>query len=249
MALSKNKLKYIRALQQKKYRQKYNKFLAEGDKIVREILAAGHPVEWLLATPGWLSRTPQNWPTDQLIEVSERELEQASGLSTPQGVLAVVEQLSPPPTPLWRPGQWGLFLSDIQDPGNAGTMLRIADWFGWHPVIFSQQTADLYHPKVIQASMGAFLRVPVFRQDLPGFMADYPDCPRYAADAGGESVFAQRHLNPGLLVIGNEGRGLSPDLTDLIQHKLSIPPGRQGGAESLNAAVACGILVAALTHR
>jgi len=243
MELSKNKRKYIRSLQQKKYRQKYNKFVAEGDKIVSEILAARHSVEFLVATPEWLDNYTGPVPNTEIITLPPEEVGKASDLQSTQGVLAVANLMPEPESP--QPG-WTIFLDDIQDPGNAGTILRIADWFGVSQVVFSNHSADLYNAKVIQASMGAFLRVPVWRSSLAAFRQKATEIPVYAADMEGTSVFELSNPKPGILVIGNEGHGLTPEVKEQVDQIISIPRGPGGGAESLNAGVAAGILVAQL---
>jgi len=246
MTLSKNKLKYLRSLRQKKYRQMYNKFVAEGDKLAREILASGQPIEWVVATPEWLQATTLTVPDDKLLIASPREFDQLSSFKTPQGVLVVAEYLPQPEPPYFLPDAWSLYLDDIQDPGNMGTMLRIADWFGVKPVVVSTHSADIYNPKVVQASMGAVWRVPVLRKQLDEIAQD-KDVRIYAADMEGTSVFGPQQFQPGMLLIGNEGRGISRQWIPLISEYLSIPRGANSGGESLNAAVACGILLATLT--
>jgi TrmH family RNA methyltransferase len=243
MELSKNKRKYIRSLQQKKYRQKYNKFVAEGDKIVSEILAAQHSVEFVVATPDWLDNYTGPVPNAEIFTLPIEAMRKASDLSTTQGVLAVVDLMPVPELP--KPG-WTIFLDDIQDPGNAGTILRIADWFGVSQVVFSNQSADLYNAKVIQASMGAFLRVPVWRSSLAAFRQKASDVPVYAAHMEGTSIFELSNPQPGILVVGNEGHGLTPDIKEQVDQFISIPRGPGGGAESLNAGVATGIIISQL---
>lgn len=246
MSVSKNKLKYIRSLRQKKYRQMYNKFVAEGDKLTRELLAAEQPIEWVVATPQWLETSALSVPTEKLLIASQDELSQLSNLKTPQGVLVVAECLPEPEPPFFFSASWSLYLDDIQDPGNMGTMLRIADWFGIAPVVVSNHSADMYSPKVVQASMGAIWRVPVLRKQLDEYVTDN-NVPIYAADMTGKSVFASKDLDPGMLIIGNEGRGISDQWHPLVHQYLSIPRGKGGGGESLNAGVACGILLATLS--
>ncbi len=243
MELSKNKRKYIRSLQQKKYRQKYNKFVAEGDKIVSEILAARHSVEFLVATPEWLDNYTGPVPDTEIFTLPPEELHKASELRSTQGVLAIAEMM---PEPRLPGPNWTIYLDDIQDPGNAGTILRIADWFGVSQVVFSNHSADLYNAKVIQASMGAFLRVPVWRSSLAAFRQKTTGIPVYAADMEGTSVFDLASPEPGILVIGNEGRGLTEEVNGQVDQVISIPRGPGGGAESLNAGVATGILISQL---
>jgi TrmH family RNA methyltransferase len=245
MPLSKNTIKWIHALRQKKYRQKYNKFIVEGDKMAMEILRQRRwEVDRIYALASWV-RTNASVLTlyqERLNVITEAELKKISTLKTPNQVLAVVtideEFLS---TEQWSAGK-SLYLDGIQDPGNMGTILRIADWFGLTAVFCSEDCADLYNPKVVQSSMGAFLRAPVRRIELARLLEQAPGLPVIGAVLEGKNAFGSKLPECGLLVIGSEGKGISPANEALLTHRLTIPGG--GGAESLNAGVACGILCA-----
>lgn len=245
MPLSKNTIKWIHALRQKKYRQKYNKFIVEGDKMAMEILRQRRwEVDRIYALASWV-RTNASVLTlyqERLNVITEAELKKISTLKTPNQVLAVVtideEFLS---TEQWSAGK-SLYLDGIQDPGNMGTILRIADWFGLTAVFCSEDCADLYNPKVVQSSMGAFLRAPVRRIELARLLEQAPGLPVMGAVLEGKNAFGSKLPEYGLLVIGSEGKGISPANEALLTHRLTIPGG--GGAESLNAGVACGILCA-----
>jgi len=242
--LSKSQVKYIKSLSIKKFRYKHNKFICEGDKIVKELLQnQSFPVDILCATEGWIkdNRHLLNAETSTLVQVKERELKQISGLKTPNEVLAVVHMPSFSLTAQSAAGLC-LFLDDIQDPGNMGTILRIADWFGLSFVFASPQSVDFYNPKVVQASMGAFLRVKHLQCELSALAEAWPEKTVYGADMKGQNVFKHPLHDRGIIVIGNEGRGLSPQAGALVQQWISIPSA--GGAESLNAAVATGIICA-----
>lgn len=240
--LSKAKIKYIRSLHRKKYRQRYNKFIAEGAKIVGEIL--NHPkmeVEMIVATPEWINSLSSSDKNVLLIEVSQKELANISTLSTPNEVLLVASPLSLGVNNREIRQEVSLFLDGIQDPGNLGTILRIADWFGIHHVFLGARTVDMYNPKVVQASMGAFLRVNCIEISGDQLFEQFPDTKIIGADMQGKNVFQlEQEEKKGIIVIGNEGNGISDMMRKRIKHWISIPS--QGGAESLNAAVATGII-------
>lgn len=236
--LSKNEAKYIHSLSQKKQREAEGLFLVEGPKAIAEVLAAGWPIHALYATPDWES--PQaDLPILQ--RVAESEMKKISQLKTPSSVLAVLPLPAPAPPPL--PHQWVLALDGLQDPGNVGTLVRIADWFGLQHVVCSLHTADPFQPKAIQASMGSFVRMQFHAMDLASFLAEHP-APVYGAVLDGVSIHALPAASPGILLLGNEGRGIDPALSASITHRVTIP--KRGGAESLNAAVAGGILLSHL---
>lgn len=251
MTLSKNRIKFLRSLRQKKFRREHGVYLLEGDKIAREILRE-RPADivQIYATESWIETLPPRYRfvTEKLSPVSGQELRQISSLTTPNQV-AVEARL--PEFELrqeaLRQG-FSFFLDGLQDPGNAGTILRIADWFGFPRVFFGPASVDPFHPKTVQAAMGALLRVQVFSYDLPELLALAPELPVYGADMQGDSAFEERFPASGLLVIGNEARGLRPEVRAGITRLVTIP-GREGaGAESLNAAVAAGILAALISR-
>lgn len=277
------RIKYIRSLQQKKFRRLHGVFVAEGEKIVGELLHAatdaGQPgtfsLECICALREWMDRYGKLLPEGlETHVVSPAELGRISGLSAPNLVLAVAKVPDDP----WSPGELltgkTLVLDGIQDPGNMGTIIRTADWFGVRRVFCSPESADVYSPKVIQASMGSFLRVRATYTDLPALMKEVPGGhPVYGAFLDGENVFGIAPENPAVLVIGNESRGISRELLPFIGRKVRIPgaqtgagggagaqtgagggPGQRQGArpgtgpESLNASVAAGILMAWLNN-
>ncbi|HNG90713.1 MAG TPA: TrmH family RNA methyltransferase, partial [Saprospiraceae bacterium] len=210
--LSHNQAKLLTALQVKKYRQKYSKFVVEGDKMVAELLAQTRiSVSTLFATPAWLEQhTGRHIFPEQTYPVSESEMKKISTLSTPSPVLAIAHLPSADDTLQHSPTLLGhnlcFYLDGLQDPGNVGTILRIADWFGWGAVFCSPDCADVYSPKVVQASMGAVLRMPTAEVDLPALLRTAPDTPLLGAVLGGDSVFEKNYPPHGLLLIGNEGR-------------------------------------------
>jgi TrmH family RNA methyltransferase len=250
MALSKNVVKYVSALQIKKFRSNFNKFLVEGEKIVGELIKQDvFAIEKIYALPEWLenhqSSIPHNVPFEA---ISETELHKISALKTPNKVLAVVEMPAPAniPTVLI---DCALYLDGIQDPGNFGAILRIADWFGIRQVFCSSETADLFNPKVIQATMGAFLRISVQVITLAELLQNQPQIQVYGALLNGQDVFHTQFQQPSLIVIGNEGNGISANNLQFIKHPITIAAGLGGGAESLNAAVATGIIAAVYSNQ
>jgi TrmH family RNA methyltransferase len=239
MSISKNEVRQVRALSQKKYRDESGLFVVEGEKMVAEALASGFEV---------LSVYRRE-------EIGEEAMGRLSMLSSPSPVLAVVRQ--PVPAEL-RPSR-GLYLAldGIRDPGNLGTILRVADWFGIDGVFASPDTVELYNPKVVQATMGAIFRVPFYRTELPSL------CRSAVADGGhvygtfldGNNLY-QKDLDcgtaaPSLIVIGNESNGISPAVAACVSDRLFIPPypADDPGSESLNAAIATAITVAEFRRR
>ena len=242
---SKNKLKFVRSLAQKKYRDAEGAFLAEGPKAVGE-LAARFNCRLLVATADYLSANP-HIRAAEVDEVSLRELAQASCLTTPHDVLAVFDKpVAPAPFQL-STTRLSLVLDGVQDPGNLGTIIRLADWFGIPDVICSRDTADAFAPKVVQATMGALARVQVVYADLPALLKTVPrDFPVYGTFMEGDNIYAAPLSPNGLLVMGNEGNGISPEVGSLVNRRIHIPSfplGRPTG-ESLNVAVATAVACA-----
>lgn len=252
MNLSKNKVKWITSLQIKKFRQNFHKFPVEGDKIVQELLRDSNwEVHELYALSPWLARNATLLRRSGLLvtEVGAEELSRISAMQAPQQALAIVEmQVLPVRTDLVC-ADMSLYLDGIQDPGNLGAILRIADWFGIRHVFLSPDTVEVFNPKVIQASMGAFLRICTEVTSLENLKSRFRELTVLGADLQGESVF-RMHGAPSatLIVIGNEGTGISPACQALLDGTLTIPRHAAGAAESLNAAVATGIIVAALRN-
>jgi len=244
--LSKAKIKYINSLQQKKYRQKEQLFIVEGEKIIAEVLSQDvFKVHSIYATDIWLNKnmTFAAQYTGILTTISVAELKKISTLKTPNQVLVLLE-IPKGNISSNNPDQsFNLVLENIQDPGNMGTIIRIADWFGVENIFCSKGCVDCYNPKVIQATMGSFLRVPIQYTDLEVLFQKHTELPIYGAVLGGTNLQQSRLKTPSFLLIGNEGKGLSEATQQLITEGITIP--KFGGAESLNAAVATGILCAA----
>lgn len=238
--LSKNEVKFIQSLCHKKKRQEEGLFIAEGVKLVEEIIQSDYRVKKIFATDKWQSA---NRAINEITTlVSEGELVRISGLQTPNQVLAIVHQHILTEMPQLE-GKLTLVLDGIQDPGNMGTIIRIADWFGINQIICSHNTVELYNPKVIQGTMGSFLRVKVLYENLSEILNNIK-VPVFGALLDGESVYDIQKPNEGIILIGNEGQGISKDLLPLISRPITIP--KIGGAESLNAAVATGIILSHL---
>ncbi len=247
MAISSNQIKYVKSLHQRKFRQKYQKFIAEGTKIAREALErpASGVVE-VYAEQEWIDRHAEllKGQDAAVFVVDARELSRISALTTPNQVLLVMDLPAVHMPERLRPQGLYLYLDGIRDPGNLGAILRIADWFGLSAVCCTPDTVELTNPKVVQASMGAFLRVPFYPASFDSVRQALPALPVFAAAMMGEDLYTQVLPAAALLVIGNESAGVSPEILQRADHRLRIPKGPDGGAESLNAAVASGILCA-----
>lgn len=243
--LSKAQSKHIRSLTQQKFRNEHQQFIAEGTKIAEEWLRSKHKILKVLATKEWIieNRLYLNaHPEAELVEVTEQELTTISALQTPNNVLLVVACPAIVASPV-ADNKWYMALDNIQDPGNMGTLLRIADWYGIEHVLCNEKCVDIYNPKVVQSAMGAHTRVVVNYSDLTATLLQLK-MPVYAAVLGGANVYECTRSESGVLVIGNESKGISEAVTALATHRVAIP--RKGGAESLNAAVSAGILCALL---
>lgn len=239
--LSKSKVKYIQSLGQKKFREAEGAFIAEGPKIIAELLAARRgAVRELFALKEWISENRQLIGQSSCTEVSEQELEKISQLSTPNQVMAVVEEFGNPGE-LVTKGCITLVLDGIRDPGNMGTILRIADWFGVEQLVCSKDSANLYNPKVVQASMGSIARVKVLYTDPGNWLSLQTETRIYAAVLEGQDITQMNKPAEGIIIIGNESQGIRPELLRYANEKITIP--RKGKAESLNAAVATGIIL------
>jgi RNA methyltransferase, TrmH family len=236
--LIKSQVKYIQSLSHKKLRDSEGVFVAEGPKLINELLSAGLPVQQLFATKTWIAASSR--PPANVTEITEVELERISQLQTPNQVLGVFEK------PVWKTEQLDknsvcLMLDAIQDPGNMGTIIRCADWFGIKQVLCSADCADAFSSKVVQSTMGGILRVQVLYGSLTEWLQQATDLPAYAAVLEGADIRTMEPLKNGIIVIGNESKGISDPVLALCKYRITI--GRHGAAESLNAAVATGIIL------
>ena len=247
--LSKNKIKYIHSLELKKNRKEEHAFVAEGHKLVGDLL--GHfPCKLLVATRAWLERNP-GMKADEIIEVTQEELTRASLQKAPQEVLAVFEQPTYEMDASVVSQNLCLALDDVQDPGNLGTIIRLADWFGIEHIFCSQGTVDVYNPKTIQATMGALARVKLHYCHLPSFIASLKDTPVYGTFLDGENMYGKNLSEHGLIVMGNEGNGISDEVGKLVNERLYIPnyPPQRETSESLNVAIATSVICAEFRRR
>lgn len=248
MPLSKNKIRFIHSLEQKKFRRQENAFVAEGHKSVGDLLAGGCRPRLIIATEQWQGREALPEETE-LIAVTEEELRKASLLQHPQQVLGVFSLPDPSllPTAKTFSQDLCLCLDGVQDPGNLGTIIRTADWFGLKNIVCSRTTADAYNPKVVQATMGSIARVCIAYTDLDKWLASMPrDIPVYGTMLDGNNIYDTQLSRGGIIVMGNEGNGISPEIQQRLTHRLLIPPhpANRKTAESLNVSVATAIICA-----
>ncbi len=245
--LSKTHSKYIQSLHLKKSRDVNNAFIAEGNKVVPELVQSENfTCTEILGTKDWLQQNEvflRKYYKGLLEEVEPHELEKISALSTPNNVLAVFQKRTV--TPIHPAGTISLVLDTIQDPGNLGTIIRIADWFGVANIVCSEDCADMYNPKVVQSTMGSLGRVNIIYTNIAEWMQQHRSIKVYAAALDGKPLRQFHGIKEALLVIGNESKGISKEVMQLADEKITIP--RLGQAESLNAAVATGIILSSLT--
>lgn len=250
--ISRARIKWIKSLEMRKYRLQHNAFVAEGPKLVGELLPYSTPL-YVAATKEWLNDNRHLLENvKEVDEVSHEELERASLLRTPQSVLAVMPipqssfdiRLSDSGSDLM------LALDGVQDPGNLGTILRIADWFGIHDILCSEGTADVYNPKCVQSCMGALARVKVHYCNLTKVLKE-AKMPVYGTFLDGTDIYQEELSRNGIIVMGNEGNGISSEVGKLVSRRLYIPNFPQGSltTESLNVAVATGIVCAEFRRR
>ena len=238
--LSKARIKYIKSLQVKKYRQLEQRFVVEGAKTVLELLDSDYATEVVLGTPAFFEqlRSRSNSFSGEVIEVSPDLLATLGEYRTNDGALAIA-RCKPNVAPVLTSNDFALVLDDIRDPGNLGTIIRIADWYGIKAVIASDETAELYNPKVLHSSKGSFTRIPMYYTNLAEFLST-SGFPVYGTFLSGEDVHHVNFGSGGLIVIGNEAHGISPEVEAFVTKKISIP--RYGKAESLNAGVATAVI-------
>ncbi len=246
--LSSSNIKLINSLEHKKYREKYNLFVIEGNKIVSEFLGGGMPVEKVFATSSWLNDNTGTKlsAAGEIINVSENELKRISKLKTPPGVLALVRIKVRQPDIQKISTGLSIGLESIRDPGNLGTIIRIAAWFNIAYIICSNDSVDVYNPKTVRSSMGALAHTKVIYTDLALFTKKLCKLgtPVYATDLNGKSVYKSKLSDRGLLLFGNESKGLSGLLEPFVSHKLLIPPSGKTlpGIDSLNVAMSAAII-------
>jgi TrmH family RNA methyltransferase len=250
MPISKNKIKWIRSLEQKKVRREERVFVAEGPKLIGDLLGYFH-CRYIAATADWLTAHP-TLQADEIDTATIDEIERASLLKAPQHVIAIFDQRTEQTDISVIEHQLCIALDDVQDPGNLGTIIRIADWFGIEHIFCSQGTVDVYSPKVVQATMGALARVHLHYVALPEFIGKLKDeVPVYGTFLDGKNIYDQPLSTTGLIVMGNEGNGITAEVRKLINRTLYIPnyPIGRETSESLNVAVATAITCAEFRRR
>ncbi|MEQ9296912.1 MAG: RNA methyltransferase [Cyclobacteriaceae bacterium] len=236
--ISNKKAKFIKSLQLKKYRKQEQSFLVEGKVSVLELLNSNLSIQALYTTDEFYQSHIHEQADSEVVEiVDERDLIKVGTLKSNNAALAIVSM--PEDKQSIDISQPVLVLDDINDPGNLGTIIRIADWYGFHQLICSPETTDQYNPKCISATKGSFTRVSIFEQHLPEFLSDYKH-PIFGALLEGEDVHKAGFQKACAILIGNESHGIQPDLLPFITDPITIP--RFGGAESLNAAIATAII-------
>lgn len=250
--ISKNKIKLIKSLELKKYRNELQLFIAEGNKLVSDMLPH-FGCELLVAKPAWIE-AHKDIVTKELIVAEGEDLPKASLLKTPQEVLAIFRK------PIYNlneaaPQESLILASDgIQDPGNLGTIIRLADWFGIRHIVCSQDTVDAFSPKVVQATMGALTRVKIHYTDLRKYLASKiseGNIPIYGTFLDGENLYDKPLSGNGIIIMGNEGNGIRPAIGELANERLFIPnyPQGESTSESLNVAIATAIVCAEFRRR
>ncbi|MEG1586898.1 MAG: RNA methyltransferase [Bacteroidales bacterium] len=242
MNLSKNKIKMIRSLEMKKNRKEFGLFVAEGNKLVTDNLSM-MKCETLIATPEWYQNHPEA-QAPEMIEVSRDEMSRVSFLKTPQEVMGIFRQPEYTLQPEIVKEKLSLVLDTVQDPGNLGTIIRLADWFGIEHIICSPETADCFAPKTVQATMGAIARIQVHYTPLIPFLKEIEGTPVYGTFLEGENIYSETLSENGLIVMGNEGKGISDELRPFISREVHIPsfPADRDTSESLNVAIATAII-------
>ncbi len=242
--LSKSQVKDIQSLAHKKSRDEEGLFIAEGPKIIEDFLWQGNiDIKQIYATKEWLDLNKKNTDSIETFELTEQELERISQLKTPNQVIAVIKKIETLNS-FQVKNEITIVLDTIQDPGNLGTIIRIADWFGVKNIVCSPECADVYNPKVVQATMGSIARVAILYKELIPWLKEQRDISIYAATLNGKSVNDLGKIKEGIIIIGNESKGIHATLLGMASDKISIP--KIGKAESLNAAVATGILLSHL---
>lgn len=252
--LSKNQIKLISSLQKKKFRDQYQLFVAEGYKLISDLLNSKLESKYIIHTKQ--SNTDDLLKHNnqlELIACDASDLKKISSLKTPSDLIGVFKIPSSEINTSDIRHSLSILLDDVQDPGNLGTIIRIADWFGINHIFCSKNTVDLYNPKVIQATMGALARVKIIYTDLPQLVAEFvsPNFPVYGTFLEGETLYKSNLSTQGFIIMGNEGKGISSELKSLVNKKLFIPnfPTDQATSESLNVSVACSIVCSEFRRR
>jgi len=243
--ISKNQVKLIRSLHVKKFREHEGLFIAEGEKIIKELLNSSFKIHSIYFTDEWNGLTGDERNKKNLYKIKDDELKKISLLENQNQVLAIVRIPENKIDFKKITSGFALILDDIRDPGNLGTIIRTADWYGIRNIICSDQSVDAFNPKVVQSSMGSIFRTNIFYEDLEIFLTEIKKqfrIPVYGAVLDGQNIL-EKKLNPeSMLLMGNESKGISANLLKLIDEKITIPKPANGTAESLNVSIAASIL-------
>lgn len=244
MSLSKTKIKYIQSLKQKKFRDEYNVFVAEGDKIILDLLPIMN-CKLLVASKDFIDTiNTKEFRIEEVVEVSKEELERVSFQKTPQRVLGIFDKPQYILNQSELNQQLTLVLDGIQDPGNMGTIIRLADWYGIENIVCSEDTVDVYNPKVVQATMGALARVKVHYYKLETWLKAQSELPIYGTFLNGKNIYKTKISENGIIIMGNEGNGIRPSVEKYVTERIFIPnyPEDRATSESLNVGVATAII-------
>lgn len=251
--LSKQITKIIQNLEKKKFREKYNLFKIEGEKLVAELLRSPLAVHAIIAYPEWIQANGHLLGKNQVLETDEKGMKAISNFQSLPHVMALAEIPNHPYHPDEVAGTLSLVLNGIQDPGNLGTILRIADWFGVSHLLCDRDCASIYNPKCVQASMGAIFRVHAYYLDLPETIRQLKTkgMPVFGTFLDGENIYTSPLPSQGLIIMGNEGKGIAEDIGKLADFRLTIPNFTPTGvsSESLNVGVATGIILSEFKRR
>ena len=245
--LSKSQISLLKSLHHKKFRSEHGLFLAEGYKSVKEFIDSAYQIEAIYHTPTIDPNLLKLSRKMNFNQISLSDVEKISTLKTPQDIIALVK------IPEWPvlsanilQNKFSIVLDGIQDPGNMGTIIRTADWFGIKHIICSDDTVDVYNPKVVQATMGSIAHVSVYYTGLETFLSKIK-LPLFGALLEGENIYKTNFGNEGLVIMGNEGNGLRPEIIKKVQHAVTIP--RVGNAESLNVGIATAIFCSEINRK
>ena len=256
--MTKNDIKFIQSLKQTKFRKENKMFVVEGNKLISELLASDFKVENVLVTETWLEKFPEMTASLKSYEiVNAKQMEQMSSMVTPPGIIATAHTPSYNINPKDAENEFILALDGINDPGNLGTMIRTADWFGINKIVCSHDCADAWQAKTIQSTMGSIFRIEIIETDLKGFLTEINSTdvasrvptPIYGALMEGENIFTKKiEKKNGVIIIGSESHGIRKDVLPLVTSPIHIPRGNGSQTESLNASVAAAIIISAVSY-
>ena len=241
--LSKNQIKKLRSLQRKKERRSSGLYVVEGKKIVDEILQTNPTWFELFATTTWFDEHKQLASLENSFMITEKELAQVSTLKTPNEVLLVLKQCTEIDFSVVKSAQLVLALDGIKDPGNMGTIIRLADWFGVQHILCTSDSVDQYNPKTVQSAMGSINRVQLHYGDLKDMLSALESHAVYACDLDGDSIYTTSFEKQSILLMGSESHGISNDILNLVNKKITIPTFSKSGIDSLNVATATAIVL------